>query len=509
MSLGPDTAPNGMARFDLWAKRGDPALQKPGFLWIASDDAGPDVGRVAMCGPEGGVLVWRELMLSGGQGPAPTFGLVNRSSIVSAAQAETMASALRVQLSQHVPPLWPSFRPPTVRVVTDENEFDGAPLLWPIVLQDGPIPVGPVGGFHDYSGDPGVPGPPIEPFPYPGRPYAVVTTSLSAGGVFSGPFPVSFIASHEALEMALNNWNPLSLVQARGFITCCAFLPGFTTSAEGAPFFTQSALQEICDPVGPRGYVINVGGTIVPLCSFVSQQYFSEPYALGLAGVPGFPIPPAGTLWDFYGFAGFPGGVTGPYDLSFGELGFLCIPTSAEGLRIDVAPFNASYQNPVFAPGFVCTDPPGPPPNTCFPAPAGPPYTVPVGEARVAIAPPQFSEYVSRMGAFALDAPGALSAPTEALKRGGGPFVLARPKGIAWSSTFKRPELLKGPACHPTRASLELLRQMVRPPAGQPSAAARVVSASSPSPVPAPALAHEHTDPSTPGAPRPKRGRRR
>lgn len=64
MSLGPDTFPDGMGRFDLWAKRGDPTLQKPGFLWIASDDAGPDVGRIGLCALVAGVLAWRELVLS-------------------------------------------------------------------------------------------------------------------------------------------------------------------------------------------------------------------------------------------------------------------------------------------------------------------------------------------------------------------------------------------------------------------------------------------------------------
>lgn len=61
MSLAPDTFPDGMGRFDLWARRGDPQLQKPGFVWVASDTTGPDVGRVGLCALQGGVLVWAQI----------------------------------------------------------------------------------------------------------------------------------------------------------------------------------------------------------------------------------------------------------------------------------------------------------------------------------------------------------------------------------------------------------------------------------------------------------------
>lgn len=168
------------------------------------------------------------------------IALINESTLVSNADAKTMADACQKQLTEHFLPAW-NMKEGFCAFYPDKNVIPSN--YWVVNLLDSPTQAGAL-GFHSVDNDQ------VDAFIF-------AQPVLSNGGVvlydLSNPQNVSVasVLSHEILEMA-----------------------GDMYANTYCDFGNKSYAQEMCDAVQGNSYVLNVDDQNVSVSDFVHQSYF-------------------------------------------------------------------------------------------------------------------------------------------------------------------------------------------------------------------------------------------
>lgn len=164
------------------------------------------------------------------------IAVVNKSTLVSEADAKLMTKAVALQVRRDFAPAWEIKVP---RVKYAKTDVDLAPDYLRVVLFDDSDAAGAL-GYHDDGPD--------------GRPYARVfcRDSIKYSGVLQGVYSVAVVLSHEVLELIgdpqVNLW---------------ADAPNGVSYA-----------YEVCDPVQGDSYDVDVNGVAVSVSNFVTPAWF-------------------------------------------------------------------------------------------------------------------------------------------------------------------------------------------------------------------------------------------
>jgi hypothetical protein len=174
------------------------------------------------------------------------IAVINQSTKINDADAQTMTAAVNEQISSHFAPRWPIAPSAIAFFPTGDQPPAGA---WSLVLLDDTDQAGDL-GYH--SADPS------------GNPYGRVFANpvlQEGGGILDGGsigVSVASVLSHEALETLAdfdaNDWSQAS---------------------DGTLW-----AREVADPVEAWGYPITVGATTVLVSDFVTPAFF-DPGAAG------------------------------------------------------------------------------------------------------------------------------------------------------------------------------------------------------------------------------------
>ncbi len=167
------------------------------------------------------------------------FALVNESTLVSDAQAATMAHAVSYQLAAHVAPAWE--RSPGSMAFYPKGHAPplGAVLFHLVdVLPEAPDAL----GYHDEAS---------------GKPYARIGCKVvldNGGSILDGALSISSVLSHEAAEafgdLDVNGWRDM-------------------------PDGRQTA-EELCDAVQGDSYTVAIAGTYVSVSNFLLPAWFDR-----------------------------------------------------------------------------------------------------------------------------------------------------------------------------------------------------------------------------------------
>lgn len=164
----------------------------------------------------------------------PTINIIDKSTLLNDADFQRMVEACKIQLEQHVAPMWLRG---AWKIVVNQPESVG----YPIVIVDDPDHAGAL-GYHTQS-----PGGKVW-----GRVF-VRPVLAGKGTMLSGPLSVSAVLSHEVIEAYcdpnVNLWTDMG----NGKMVC----------------------YEACDPVEANSYEVTIkDGTKVSVSNFVLPTWF-------------------------------------------------------------------------------------------------------------------------------------------------------------------------------------------------------------------------------------------
>jgi hypothetical protein len=183
-------------------------------------------------------------------GDGPTIRVVNKSSLVSNADAATMTVACQRQIAEHVAPDW---RLTPLPVTFDaDGELTTDPLTWTIALMDDGQQAG-VLGFHTEGANATI----------SGKVFCKPQTDHGSGA-FTGDYPISATLSHECAELFVD-------------ANCNAYRLAGQNKAGQLVWY----VQEVSDPTESDYYPITVAGADVPMSNYILPAWCDPQAAQG------------------------------------------------------------------------------------------------------------------------------------------------------------------------------------------------------------------------------------